>query len=39
MAKQEDNQQKTPETEELSKDVKKNKENQGEVDYIFIYWD
>jgi len=39
MAKQEDDQQKTSETEELSKDTEKNKENQEEVDYIFLYWD
>jgi len=39
MAKQEDTQQKTSETEELSKDAKKNEENQEEVDYIFLYWD
>ena len=39
MAKQEDNQQKTSETEELSKDAKKNEENQNEVTHIFLYWD
>jgi hypothetical protein len=39
MAKQTNNKQETPETEESSKDSQKDEKKVGDNSYIFLYWD